>query len=94
MTGRNGALLACFYADWCPHCIRYLPHFERHSGRPGIELAEVDVSDEDDPLWEELSLAVVPTLILFRDGFQVARVDGVLGRGLRPDDIDRLISAS
>jgi thioredoxin 1 len=90
----GSSLLACFFADWCPHCVRYLPAFERHPGRAGVELVQVDISDENDPLWDEFEIEVVPSLLLFKGGRLAGRVDGVLGRGLKPEDIERALSAA
>ncbi|HEX2021842.1 MAG TPA: thioredoxin family protein [Candidatus Thermoplasmatota archaeon] len=55
----EGRALVLFVADWCGYCHRFLPHFRRLGG------TIVDVTDEDDPLWDALALRVVPTVVLF-----------------------------
>jgi thioredoxin-like negative regulator of GroEL len=87
----QGQVVICLHADWCPHCVRYLRAFETVPPPTGIELAEVDISDEDDPVWDYYRIEVVPSLILFRAGREVARIDGILGRGLRQGDVEELL---
>lgn len=62
-----------FTADWCGFCHRFLPHFKRVQGA-----WLVDISDEDDPLWDLLRIQVVPTVVLFEDGLPTRRWAGAL----------------
>ena len=94
VPGSKGLLLACFTTDWCPYCVRFRKPFRSHRGRAGVGMVEVDLSDEDDPLWEEMRIDVVPTIVLFRDGKEVARVNGTLGKGLKSEDVDSLLAKS
>ena len=71
-----GKVAVMFAADWCGFSRRFLPHFRRI--REGWV---VDISDEDDPLWDDLDIHVVPTVILFQDGVPTRRWAGVLGEG-------------
>lgn len=64
-----------FTADWCGYCVRFYPHFKALQNG-----WVVDVSDEDDPLWDALAIQVVPTVIVFDGGVPKARWAGVLGR--------------
>ncbi len=83
-------ILAVFYAEWCPFCRAFIPEFE--SVKPnGFELAKVDLSDWENPLWEEFKVDVVPTLIAFKNGEVIARRDGVLGKGLQRKDLDEFL---
>ncbi len=47
-----------------------------------VRFAAVYLDDEENPLWEEYAVEVVPTLGLFRDGKLVERLDGILGYGI------------
>ena len=40
------------------------------------------VDDYDNPLWEEYSIGVVPTVLLFEEGKVCRRLDGRFGYGL------------
>ena len=81
-----------FTADWCGYCARFAPHFEAAAAKAGVPLLAADISDdEEDPRWEWYGIQVVPTVIAFERGQPVARLDGVLGRGLKPADLDALL---
>ena len=69
-----GRVAVAFVADWCGYCHRFLRHFRRLP-----EAWVVDVSDEDDPLWDGLPIRSVPTVIVFEDGVPHERWAGVLG---------------
>jgi len=68
--GRTAVL---FEADWCGYCRRFRHHYKRL--REGWI---VDISDEDDPLWDTYRIHVVPTVLVFEGGEPVARWEGVL----------------
>jgi thioredoxin 1 len=87
----RGLLLALFHARWCPFCRSFMPVFHRNSREAGPKFVEVDISDYDNPLWEQYAVEVIPTLILFRDGRPVARADGIAGRGLKEDHLRALL---
>ncbi|MDG6221532.1 MAG: thioredoxin family protein [Candidatus Thermoplasmatota archaeon] len=73
--------LVLFHATWCGFCRRFIPIFiarEKHSGLPFVQ---VDISDEDAPVWDDYGIEVVPTLLIFKDGKIVDRVGGILGEG-------------
>ncbi|MEO7397886.1 MAG: thioredoxin family protein [Ilumatobacteraceae bacterium] len=70
----EGRVPIMFTTDWCGYCRRFLPLFGR---LPGAWV--VDISDDDDPLWDDHAIRVVPTVILFEDGKPIARWEGVLG---------------
>jgi thioredoxin 1 len=81
LDSRN--VLAVFYANWCPFCRRFLTIFEgTMMKKTNPQGALVDISDEDNPLWETFEVNVVPTLVGFRDGVAIVRKDGTAGVGL------------
>ena len=71
-----GRVAVMFAADWCGFSRRFYPHFRRLQ-----EGWVVDISDEDDPLWDTLDIHVVPTALLFVDGVPSRRWAGILGPG-------------
>lgn len=62
-----------FTTDWCGYCRRFALHFARV---PSGHL--VDISDDDDPIWDDFRIRVVPTVLVFENGQVVARWEGVL----------------
>jgi thioredoxin-like negative regulator of GroEL len=80
-----------FLTEWCPFCRQFYPEFETALNSKGIRWAEVDLSDEEDLLWETFDINVVPTIIIFKGGQPIFRKDGVLGRGLSGKAIDETL---
>ena len=76
-----------FTTDWCGYCRRFTPHFARVPGGH-----HVDISDDDDPLWDDLRIRVVPTVLLFDGGSVVARWEGALNTN-HADEIVKALSA-
>ncbi len=80
-----------FWATWCPFSRRFNEEFEKlaasHSGR----FAAVYLDDEDNPLWDDYAVEVVPTLALFRDGQVLDRLDGILGYGIDRKMVDAFV---
>ena len=79
---RPGRYAVCFHATWCGFCRRFLPKFESPDGRLGGRLALVDISDEENPLWERFGIEVVPAVLGFEDGALAWRIDSPMGVGL------------
>jgi thioredoxin 1 len=80
-----------FTAEWCPFCRQFEPIFQSAKESSDFKKGVVDLTDEENPLWEVFDVRVVPTIVVFREGNQVLRKDGVLGRGLPVDTMARLM---
>jgi len=65
--------LVDFWAPWCPHCRKINPAYEQIAEQYAsvLEVVKVDM-DEDDKLWNELQVELIPTLRLYVDGKPVA----------------------
>jgi thioredoxin 1 len=81
---KSGTLVVLFAAEWCPFCRRFSPIFESALAEKGMPTALADLTDLGNPLWETFDIQVVPTVMVFKDGELIHRMDGVLGQGL-PD---------
>src|SRR3989441_5578014 len=71
-----------FWATWCPFCRRFKQEFEKLAAARPWRFAAVYLDDEDNPLWEDYAVDVVPTLALFRGGEGVDRPDRIPGYGV------------
>jgi thioredoxin 1 len=91
---REGTWLVAFLADWCPFCQRFRPQLSAVEGEKGFRTAVGDVTSEESPLWESFRLDVVPTIVVFREGVPVFRVEGVLGMGLSSGGLEAARSAA
>jgi thioredoxin-like negative regulator of GroEL len=83
-----------FVASWCGFCARFEPVLREAATRhPDLQLALADISDDEaDPRWDRYAIAVVPTVILFEAGQPLARLDGVLGRGIAPASLEAFLA--
>jgi thioredoxin-like negative regulator of GroEL len=73
----NCPVLVDFWSPTCPHCLRLNPEFESAAETLGEEAKLVKLSTRDGmELFREHSISGTPTMILFKDGQEVARVVG------------------
>ena len=75
-------VIALFWATWCPFCRRFKPDFDRIAEGKPWQFVSVHLEDESNPLWDDYSVEVIPTMALFQGGALVDREDGVLGYGI------------
>ncbi len=83
---RPGVVVVGFLADWCPFCRVYVPELEEFARRLPVPVLLGDVTSEESPLWELFRIDIVPTVLVFDNGREVDRRDGVAGAGLGPVD--------
>ena len=72
----NGTALVDFYADWCGPCRMVSPIVDEIAEeRNDITVGKVNVDDEN-ALAMKYSVMSIPTLIVFKDGKEAARIVG------------------
>lgn len=80
-----------FHAPWCGPCKAISPHVDamakEFEGR--VEVVRIDV-DKEPELAREAGVRGVPTLVVYRDGAEVRRHSGMLGR----DGLDTLFRSA
>ncbi len=68
-----------FYADWCGPCKAFSPIVEKIAGEYGDKISVIKVDcDECEDLARELSIKTIPTVLVFKDGEEIARNVGYL----------------
>jgi len=79
-----------FWAPWCGPCKMMAPAFEQAAGQlePRVRLAKLN-TEEAQVIAGEYSIRSIPTLVLFRNGREVARQPGAMGAA----DIVRWVQA-
>jgi len=72
-------LVVDFWAQWCGPCKMMAPHFDRVAAHqePGVRLAKLD-TDANPATASRFNIRSIPTIILFKDGREVARKSGAM----------------
>lgn len=75
-TIASGVTLVDFYADWCGPCKMLAPVLEQVDQEvEGVKIVKLNV-DESKELAFQYNVMSIPTLILFKDGKQIAQTMG------------------
>lgn len=74
-------VLVDFFATWCGPCRMQSPILERVKDEVGdqVEIYKLDV-DEDEKTAKQYGVMSIPTLILFKDGKEVAKNVGLMSQ--------------
>ena len=80
-----------FWASWCGPCKMMAPAFEQAAAQlePHVRLAKLNTEQEQN-ISAQLGIRSIPTMIMFRNGREVARQSGAMGAA----DIVRWVQAN
>ena len=78
VINQKGLVLVDFFATWCGPCRMLGPVLEKISNsRAEFDIAKIDI-DQAQKLAYKYNIEVVPTMIIFKDGNPVNRMEGFL----------------
>jgi len=86
-------VLVDFWAEWCVPCHMVTPVVEEIAGDKGEALAVAKLNVDDNPeVTRRFGVLSIPSLVLFKDGREVARVVGARGKDAILKELDPHLS--
>jgi len=91
---RDGPVLVDFWAQWCPPCHMIAPVLAEIAAERAGSLTVVAIDADDNPVTaRDRRIMAMPTLVLFRDGHEVARWVGARPKARLLADLDKVLEA-
>ena len=93
VLGSEAPVLVDFWAEWCVPCHMVSPVVEEIGReKDGLWVAKVNI-DENPDVTRRYGIMSIPTLMLFKDGKETARLVGARGKDALLREIDPHIGA-
>jgi thioredoxin 1 len=94
VLGSERPVLVDFWAEWCVPCHMVSPVVEEIGRDKGddLQVAKLNI-DENPDVTRKYGVMSIPTLMLFKDGKEIARVVGARGKDALLKEIDPHVAA-
>ncbi len=92
ILGSKKTIITLFHTTYCPFVRQFKPIFEKYSQNSNNEYALVDITDDDNPLWDKYNVTEVPTILAFKEGQEISRRNAIPGFGLTEEDMQGLLN--
>ena len=94
VLGSERPVLVDFWAEWCVPCHMVSPVVEEIGRDKGddLQVAKLNI-DENPDITRRFGVMSIPTLMLFKDGKEIARVVGARGKDALLKEIDPHVAA-
>ena len=95
VLGSQSVVLVDFWAEWCVPCHMVSPvvgEIGRDKGE-ALQVAKLNIDDNPD-VTRRFGVMSIPTLMLFKDGVEIARVVGARGKDALLREIDPHVPAA
>ena len=91
----DAPVLVDFWAEWCVPCHMVSPVVEEIGRDKGeaLQVAKLNIDDNPD-VTRRFGVMSIPTLMLFKDGEEIARVVGARGKDALLKEIDPHVPAA
>ena len=95
VLGSDSVVLVDFWAAWCVPCHMVSPVVEEIGRDKGeaLQVAKLNIDDNPD-VTRRFGVMSIPTLMLFKDGEEIARVVGARGKDALLKEIDPHVPAA
>jgi thioredoxin len=94
VLGAERPVLVDFWAEWCVPCHMVSPVVEEIGRDKGedLQVAKLNI-DQNPDVTRKYGVMSIPTLMLFKDGKEIARVVGARGKDALLKEIDPHVAA-
>lgn len=82
-----------FWAPWCGPCRAVAPILDELAGEYEGKLTIAKVNTDEDQTWaSQLGIMAIPTMVVFKNGAEIGRLQGARPKAMLKQEFDRIIS--